>query len=334
MHAPLALTAGEPGGVGMELAAKAWRSLSKEGVVFFLIGDPDHAASFDAPVEKIAEPAQAASVMSRALPVLPIPLTAKAHAGSADPANAQYIIQSIEQAVALALAGEAGGVVTNPIQKSALLAAGFKFPGHTEFLGELTKNSSMPNARERGPTMMLAGPSLRTAPVTVHSPLRDAINQLTPGGIVKTAMVVAESLGEEFGIEKPRLAVSGLNPHAGEDGAMGAEDSMIIAPAIDELRSKGVDAFGPLPADTMFHEEARSRYDAAVCMYHDQALIPVKTLAFHETVNVTLGLPVIRTSPDHGTALDIAGKNIARPDSLIAAIRLAGEMAARRANAK
>ncbi len=239
-------------------------------------------------------------------------------------------MESIERAVDYAVNGSASGVVTNPIQKSTLLAAGFGFPGHTEYLAHLTTAAPMPNERARGPVMMLAGPMLRTVPVTVHQSVKEAIGSLTPDKIIKTAIVTAEALRDEFGIASPRLAISGLNPHAGEAGALGMEDEMIIAPAVDALCDMGLNARGPLPADTMFHEEARASYDAALCMLHDQALIPAKTLAFHDAVNVTLGLPIIRTSPDHGTALDIAGKGLARADSLIAAIKLADRMATTR----
>lgn len=327
---PLALTMGEPGGVGGELAVKAWRALSRGGPAFFLIDDPVRIEAFGEPVARIGSPAEAAGAMRRGVPVLTLGARIDAAPGRADPGFAPHVIVSIERAVSLALSGEAGGVVTAPIHKAALLSAGFRFAGHTDFLGELTAQAPMPNERTRGPVMMLVGPGLRTAPVTVHVPLKEAIATLTPDMIVRAGLIAAEGLEEDFGVETPRLAVAGLNPHAGEEGRLGAEDEAIVAPAIAALKAKGIDARGPLPADTMFHEAARAKYDVAVCMYHDQALIPIKTIAFHDAVNVTLGLPIVRTSPDHGTAFDIAGKNIARPDSLIAAMRLAGEMAARR----
>lgn len=322
---------GEPGGVGAEIAAKAWRALRETGPAFFLIGAVEEIERLGAPFAVIADPSEAAGAWAQALPVLPVEQAVAAQAGTASPANAPAVIESIDRAVAFALEGAAAGVVTSPIQKASLIAAGFRFPGHTEFLGELTETAGMPGGRRRGSVMMLAGPDLRTVPVTIHLSVKDAVAALTPNRIAETGYIVAEALRYDFGIEAPRLAVSGLNPHAGEGGALGAEDALIIAPAIDELREAGIDARGPLPADTMFHEDARKTYDAALCMLHDQALIPVKTLGFHEGVNVTLGLPIIRTSPDHGTALDIAGKGVARADSLIAAIRLAAEMAARRA---
>lgn len=325
---------GEPGGIGGELTIKAWRALSSGDAAFFVIDDATRLEAMGAPVERISSPAEAAKHFARRLPVLDLGAKFAVKTGVADKANAPHVIASIERAVALALAGDAAGVVTNPIQKASLIAAGFKFPGHTEFLGALTEKTAMPGGRHRGPIMMLAGPELRTVPVTVHEPLARAAAGLTSDAIVHAGLVTAEALRHDFGVARPRLAIAGLNPHAGEGGALGKEDGAIIAPAVEALRKAGVDARGPLPADTMFHEEARKTYDAALCMYHDQALIPIKTINFHDAVNVTLGLPIVRTSPDHGTALDIAGKNIARADSLIAAIKLAAEMAGRRAASK
>lgn len=329
-YAPLALTMGEPGGAGPEITVAAWETLRpqmKKSGAFFVIAEP---SLF--PADAIAEinrPQDAENVFAEKLPVLPLDKSVAAKAGEASPQNADAVIESIERAVAFALTGEASGVVTNPIQKSSLIAAGFKFPGHTEFLAELTKASPMLPGRLRGPVMMLTGPQLKTVPVTIHQSVTDAARALTADMIVQTATVTAQSLIHEFGVSAPRLAISGLNPHAGEGGALGREDNEIIAPAVAALNAAGITARGPLPADTMFHPEARETYDAALCMLHDQALIPAKTLAFHEAVNVTLGLPLIRTSPDHGTALDIAGEGLARPDSLIAAIKLASQMAAR-----
>jgi len=233
------------------------------------------------------------------------------------------VIESITRAVELSKYGAASAVVTNPIQKSALYDAGFKHPGHTEFLAELAGPDTVP-------VMMLANSKLRVVPLTIHIALSDVPKQLTADLIIKRCRITAVSLQKDFGIGNPRLAVAGLNPHAGEDGAMGSEEQTIMAPAIEALRAEGLNVIGPLPADTMFHEEARANYDVALCPYHDQALIPVKTLDFHGGVNVTLGLPFIRTSPDHGTALNIAGKGIARPDSLIAALKMAAEMATKR----
>lgn len=327
--APLALTMGEPGGVGPELALAAWRALKTGGPVFFLIADP---ALFSGdPVKEIGSPDEAEAIFASALPLLPLKTSTAARKGEASAQNAPAVIESIERAVAFALSGAASGVVTNPIQKSSLMEAGFKFPGHTEFLADLAASTPMPEGRTRGPVMMLAGPELKTVPVTIHQSVVSAANFLTSDLIEHAARVTAEALQFDFRVAAPRLAVSGLNPHAGEDGAIGKEDRAIIAPAVAALKAAGIDARGPLPADTMFHPEARVTYDAALCMLHDQALIPAKTLAFHEAVNVTLGLPIVRTSPDHGTALDIAGQGKARPDSLIAALRLASFMAERRA---
>jgi 4-hydroxythreonine-4-phosphate dehydrogenase len=249
--------------------------------------------------------------------------------GQPTPAAAPQVIAWIERAVALAVAGEAAGVVTAPIAKATLYEAGFAYPGHTEFVGALTAATAMPGAR--GPVMMLTAKDLRVALVTVHVPLAQAPGLLTEAKIVAAGRVVAEALARDFGVAKPRLAVAGLNPHAGEGGAIGDEEVRIVAPAVAALREAGIDARGPLPADSLFHDAARKTYDAALCLYHDQALIPVKMLDFWGGVNLTLGLPIVRTSPDHGTAFDIAGKGVARADSLIAAIRLAAKIAERRA---
>ncbi len=321
---------GEPGGVGAELAVKAWRALKDAGPAFFFVGAPALIEKLGASPAPITRPEDAAGVFSEALPVISLKQPVDTTPGAASPDNAAAVIESIERSARFAIDGAAAGIVTNPVQKSALWAAGFRFPGHTEFLGALTKDAPMAG-RRRGPVMMIAGPQLRTAPVTIHLSVKDAVAALSPNLIFDTAFIVAEALRDDFGIAAPRLAISGLNPHAGEEGALGAEETLIIAPAVEDLREAGIDARGPLPADTMFHQAARQSYDAAICMLHDQALIPAKTLGFHDAVNVTLGLPIVRASPDHGTALDIAGRNIARPESLIAAIRLAGEIAAQRA---
>lgn len=317
---PLALTMGEPAGIGAEIAAGAWRALRATGPAFVLIDDARR--PFGVPVERVVEIDQADSVFARALPVLHRPLPAPVTPGRPDIANARAVIAAIEEAVALARDGKAGAVVTNPIQKSVLAAAGFPHPGHTEFLGVLAGTGTPP-------VMMLACPQLRVVPVTVHEPLARAIARLTPDMIVATARLVARDLAERFAIARPRLAIAGLNPHAGEDGTMGREDIEIVAPAVARLRADGIDARGPLPPDTMFTALARPTYDAAICLYHDQALIPIKTLDMAGGVNVTLGLSIIRTSPDHGTALDIAGKGVADPASLIAALRLAADLAQR-----
>lgn len=327
LASPLALTMGEPGGVAAEITVKAWQSLKKSGPVFFIIADKAQFANANCKVVEISDASEATNVFSDALPVLPLEGSIEAIPGKANPENAPAVIESIERAVALALQGAASAIVTNPIQKSSLIAAGFQFPGHTEFLETLSADAPMPADRERGAVMMLAGPDLCTIPVTVHQSVKEAVGALTPDLIITKALITAQSLRHDFGIADPRIAISGLNPHAGEGGALGMEDELIIAPAVDALRAAGVDARGPLSADTLFHEDARRSYDAALCMLHDQALIPAKTLAFYNAVNVTLGLPLIRTSPDHGTALNIAGQGAARPDSLIAAINLAANMA-------
>ncbi|HEV7263862.1 MAG TPA: 4-hydroxythreonine-4-phosphate dehydrogenase PdxA [Falsiroseomonas sp.] len=319
---PLALTMGEPAGIGPEITLAAWRAVRAAGPAFFLIGDP--ALLPGAPIARIAAPEEAEAAFPDALPVLPLVLPAPATPGRLDPRNAPAVIASIEQAVAFAKAGRAGAVVTNPIQKSVLTAAGFPHPGHTEFLGELA-GTGLP------PVMMLACPGLRVVPVTIHLSVKRAVAELTTEAIVTQGRIVAAALRRDFGIAAPLLVVAGLNPHAGEDGTMGREDIEIVAPAVAALRAAGIAVRGPLPADTLFTPRARAAYDCALCMYHDQALIPVKTLDMDGGVNVTLGLSIVRTSPDHGTALDIAGKGLADPGSLIAALRMAAGMARHRA---
>lgn len=319
---PLAVTMGDPSGVGGEVVVALWRARAVTAP-WFCIDDPDRLAALGADIAVISAPAEAGGA-GGALPVLPERLAAPAIPGRPDPANAAPAIRSIERAVAFALAGEASAVVTAPVNKKALQeGAGFPHPGHTEFLAALTGAPL--------PVMMLAAPGLRVVPVTIHIPLRAAPERLTTALIEKTGVALVEGLRRDFAIPAPRIAVAGLNPHAGEGGTMGREDIEIVAPAVAALRARGIDAFGPLPADTMFHPAARARYDAALCMYHDQALIPVKMLDFARGVNVTLGLPIIRTSPDHGVAYDIAGTGRADPTSMIEAMRLAATMAAGRA---
>ncbi len=327
---PLALTMGDPAGIGGELTLRAWLSLRNSGQRFVALDDPDRLAalartlSLDVPISIVASPDEAGAVFATALPVLPIKLATTPRPGQPDKANAQAVIGSIERAASLALRGAVGGMVTNPINKAALYDAGFAYPGHTEFLAALT-------GAHGKQIMMLASPALRVVPVTVHASLRNSIAMLTTDAIVAAARTTAAALQREFGIARPRLAIAGLNPHAGEQGALGDEETTIIGPAIAVLREAGIDVTGPWPPDTMFTASARARYDAAICMYHDQALIPLKTLDMDHGVNVTLGLPIVRTSPDHGTAYDIAGKGIADPSSLIAAINLAASLAERRA---
>ncbi|MEJ1158537.1 4-hydroxythreonine-4-phosphate dehydrogenase PdxA [Prosthecomicrobium sp. N25] len=331
---PLALTMGEPGGIGLDITLAAWAA--HDGLPpFYLLGDPEAARrraallGLDVPVEATS-PAGAVEVFARALPVVDLGLPVAAEPGRLVPGDAPAVIAAIERAVDDVRAGRAAAVVTNPINKHALYGAGFRFPGHTEFLGELARAFGKGPGPDGAwhPVMMLAGPELRTVPVTVHVALAAVPGLLTQALIVETARIVARDLTARFGIARPRLAIGGLNPHAGENGTMGSEDDAVVAPAVAALVAEGIDARGPLPSDTMFHPRARATYDAALLMTHDQALIPVKTIAFDETVNVTLGLPFVRTSPDHGTALDIAGQGVARPDSLMAAIRLAGRLAA------
>lgn len=329
--APLALSLGEPAGVGPEIVAAARDALKASGPAFAVVGDAALLRRQGGPVQAVADLSEAAAVFPRALPVLDRPLPAPVAPGRPDPANAAAVADWIEEAVALAVSGAASGVVTAPIAKAPLYAAGFRFPGHTEFLAELTADVPFPGTR--GPVMMLTAKDLRAALVTIHEPLSAVPAQVTADRVEHVARVVHEALRRDFGIAAPRLALAALNPHAGEGGAMGREEIEVLGPAAAALRAGGVDITDPLPADTMFHDEARRAYDAAICLYHDQALIPVKTLDFWGGVNVTLGLPVVRTSPDHGTGFDIAGKGMARADSLIAAVKLAGEMAAARAAA-
>jgi 4-hydroxythreonine-4-phosphate dehydrogenase len=328
--APLALSMGEPAGVGPEIIARAWSALHETGPVFAVIGDAALLRAQGRSVQSIPHIGEAAAVFARGIPVLDQPLPASVTPGRPAPANAGPVADWIEQAVNLALSGEASGVVTAPIAKAPLYAAGFRFPGHTEFIAELTADA--PFSGTRGPVMMLTARDLRACLVTIHSPLAEVPELVTAERILRTARVVHDSLRRDFGIARPRLAVAALNPHAGEGGALGLQEIEVIAPAIRILQGEGMDVTGPLPADTMFHDEARATYDACLCMYHDQALIPVKTLDFWGGVNATLGLPIVRTSPDHGTGFEIAGKGVARADSLIAAIRLAGVMTAARAS--
>jgi 4-hydroxythreonine-4-phosphate dehydrogenase len=329
MSAPLALTMGEPAGIGGEIALKAWLMRGEGVPAFFAIDDPARLEAlardlgWNVPVRTIAAPREAAERFSEALPVLAQPLAHAVTPGRCDAANAPAVIAAIDRAVALARAGDAAAIVTNPINKKCLYAAGFRHPGHTEYLAELAGGAQ--------PVMMLACPGLRVVPITIHLPLREVVAQLTPEAIIAAGRITAADLKRNFGIERPVLAVAGLNPHAGESGSIGREEIEIIGPALAVLRNEGIAVEGPFPADSLFHAAARRRYDAVLCMYHDQALIPLKTIDFDGGVNVTLGLPFIRTSPDHGTAFDIAGRGVANPTSLIAALKLAGEMAARRA---
>ena len=329
MIAPLAVTMGEPAGIGGDIVLAAWKNAAALGLPpFFAIDDADRLAALAAriglavPIARIERPEAAAESFGSALPVLHRPLPKSVEPGRPDAAAAGAVTGSIDMAVELVRAGRAAAVITNPIHKKTLYDAGFAFPGHTEYLAALAGNVRV--------AMMLASPHLKVVPVTVHVSLARAVASLNQADIVACGRLTARSLVRDFGIARPRLAVAGLNPHAGEEGAMGDDDLRIVAPAVAALCAEGIDARGPLPPDTMFHAAARATYDAALCMYHDQALIPLKTLDFDGGVNFTMGLPFVRTSPDHGTAFDIAGTGRARPASLIAALRLAAEIAARR----
>jgi 4-hydroxythreonine-4-phosphate dehydrogenase len=329
MARPLAVTMGEPAGIGGEIALKAWLECRKALPPFYLIDDPDRLASlvqrlgWPVPIRPIDAPARAPAVFGEAVPVLRIGMTIRAQPGRPDPSDAPAIIGAIQTAVGDVRSGRAAALVTNPIHKESLYRAGFHHPGHTEYLAELAGANG-------APIMMLICPALRVVPVTIHVALRQVAATLSAAAIVHAGRVTDEALRRDFGIATPVLAVAGLNPHAGEAGSLGREEIEIIQPALAELRDDGIEVRGPLSPDTMFHAEARGSYHAALCMYHDQALIPIKTIDFYGGVNATLGLPFVRTSPDHGTALAIAGSGTARPDSLIAALRLAAEMAARR----
>ncbi|MQX35193.1 4-hydroxythreonine-4-phosphate dehydrogenase PdxA [Roseospira navarrensis] len=328
--APLALTMGEPAGIGGDIALAAWRARDALGLPPFLM--LDDAARLEAladrlglrvPVARITDPAEASACFAQALPVMDRPLPAPVLPGRPDPATGGAVRDRIAEAVALTRAGQTGGIVTNPINKDVMQASGFRFPGHTEYLADLAGGAT-------DAVMMLACPALRVVPVTIHLRIRDIPAALTTDAIVHAGRITARALTRDFGVAHPRLAVAALNPHAGERGRMGDEESRIIQPAVEILRADGIAVTDPLPADTLFHPDARARSDAVLCMYHDQALIPLKTIDFSGGVNVTLGLPFIRTSPDHGTAFDLAGTGAASPDSLIAALRMAAEMAAHR----
>jgi 4-hydroxythreonine-4-phosphate dehydrogenase len=329
--APLALTLGEPAGIGPDLAIDVWRRRETLALPpFYLVADPDYVAAraralgIATPVRTVA-PREAAATFAAALPIVPLDLKVTAEPGRPDATSAPAAIAAIRRAVADVLAGEASAVVTNPVAKNVLYRSGFAEPGHTEFLARLATEAT---GQSLHPVMMLWSPELAVVPVTIHLPLAEVPGRLNRELVVTTGRIVERDLRERFGIAQPRLAVAGLNPHAGEGGALGPEDLAVVAPAVDALRAAGIDARGPLPADTMFHPAARASYDVALAMYHDQALIPIKTLAFDHAVNVTLGLPFVRTSPDHGTAFDIAGSGKADPSSLIAALRLAARLAA------
>jgi len=326
--APLAVSLGDPAGIGAEVIAKSWERRQAQGLTpFFAVGDVAAiAAVWPGPLAVIGDPAEAAGVFDEGLPVIRV-ADATTPPGGLDLVGARNALDALEMAVGLARSGAASGLVTGPVSKSRLYAVGFSHPGQTEFVAERCGVASELTA------MMLAGPTLRVIPVTIHIPLKEVAAALTADLIVAKGRAAAKGLQRQFGIERPRLAVAGLNPHAGEEGTLGREEIDIVMPAIERLREEGHDVSGPHPPDIMFQERRRRDYDVALCMYHDQALIPLKTLHFDEGINVTLGLPIVRTSPDHGTAFDIAGKNLADPGAMIAAIRTAGECARRLAAA-
>ncbi len=326
---PIALTLGEPAGIGPDLAVAIWHRRRELTLPpFYVVADESFlrrrsaALSLDTPLASVT-PSSATAAFASALPVVDLGIAVTAAPGRPDGSSAPAAIASIRRAVADVLSGQAAAIVTNPVAKNVLYQSGFPEPGHTEFLASLVQEATGETLR---PVMMLWSPELAVVPVTIHLPLREIFDHLSADLIVETGRIVARDLSRRFRLSRPRLVVAGLNPHAGEDGMLGEEDRAIVAPAVARLRAAGIDANGPLPADTLFHADARARYDAALCMYHDQALIPIKTLAFDHAVNVTLGLPIVRTSPDHGTAFDIAGKGIADPTSLVAALRLAARL--------
>ena len=331
MPRPLALTLGEPAGIGPDITFAAWRRRSELGLPpFYLLADPDFVARRARQIAPdvavaVVEPASASATFATLLPVVDIAVAVSAEPGHPDQSSAPAAIAAIRRAVADVGTGAASAIVTNPIAKNVLYRSGFAEPGHTEYLAKLAAEAT---GVAYHPVMMLWSPELAVVPVTIHLPLKDVISRLTGDLVVETGRIVVRDLRDRFGIARPRLVVAGLNPHAGEDGALGDEDLNLVRPAVERLKAEGIDARGPLPADSLFHAAARASYDAALAMYHDQALIPIKTLAFDHAVNVTLGLPFVRTSPDHGTAFDIAGTGRADPGSLIAALRLAARLSA------
>ena len=327
---PLALTLGEPAGIGPDLAVAVWRRRAELDLPrFYLIADPDfirrraERLGLEVPIATVT-PAAAAAAFPSALPVVNLDVAVSAEPGRPDRSSAPAAIASLRRAVADVLSGAAAAVVTSPVAKNVLYSWGFAEPGQTEFLATLAQETT---GKWQRPVMMLWSPELAVVPVTIHLPLREIFAHLSTELVIETGRIVARDLAGRFRIPRPRLAVAGLNPHAGEEGTLGEEDRAIVAPAVARLKADGIDVRGPLPANSLFHQRARASYDAALCMYHDQALIPIKTLAFDHAVNITLGLPFVRTSPDHGTAFDIAGTGTADATSLVAALRLAARLA-------
>jgi len=331
---PLAVSIGEPAGIGGEIILKSWHLRGQHDVpAFFVVGNiailarTTRQLELDVPLTAISSPDEAAGKFPDSLPVLDIGGRAEFKFGSASQATAPMVIKAIDKATGFVLTGKAAGLVTAPIQKSVLYQAGFSCPGHTEYLAKLCRRKDHP---PEIPVMMLVSDDLRVVPLTIHIALADVARAITPEALSECCRKTRAALIQDFAVKKPRIAVAALNPHAGEDGAMGMEEKLVIGPTLDQLRREGLDIIGPLPADTLFDARARAEYDAAICMYHDQALIPIKTLDIDGGVNVTAGLPIVRTSPDHGTALTIAGQNIARPDSMIRALKLTRQIYANR----
>jgi len=327
MIRPIAIAMGDSAGIGPEITAKSWKGRELHSLApFFAVGDPRAIEKvWDGPVARIGDPAEAAGVFTDSLPILSTGDMGEVVPGAPDLDSARCALQSLELAVGLVRSGAASAIVTGPVSKAQLYQIGFPYPGQTEFVAERC------GVADENTVMMLAGPTLRVVPITVHVALAEVPQLISQELIVAKARVTARGLLRNFGIEKPRLAFAGLNPHAGEGGAIGREEIDILAPAIAQLRGEGIDAVGPFSADAMFHARARAGYDAALCLYHDQALVPIKTLHFEDGVNTTLGLPIVRTSPDHGTAFGIAGRDEAHPGAMIAAIRMAAMQAERRA---
>jgi 4-hydroxythreonine-4-phosphate dehydrogenase len=319
---PLVVSLGDPCGIGPEIVAKAWQALrTAPGLAFCVLGDATVLAALGIEIARISDPAEASARFASALPVLDRPLSQPAIPGQPDAAHAPYIIDWIREGVRLSRQGAARGLVTAPIAKSVLYQTGFAFPGHTEFLAELCRHDE--TAEAPLPVMMLTAQDLRVVLATIHLPLAEVSAALSGGHLARLARITHDALIRDFSFDAPRLVLCGLNPHAGEDGTIGREEIDILAPVVAELRAEGMDIRGPYPADTLFHDEARRGYDAAICLYHDQGLIPLKTLDFWGGVNITLGLPIVRTSPDHGTGFNIAGKGVARADSFINAVHAA-----------
>ena len=325
---------GDPAGVGLELAARVWSERRGDVPPFFLVSDSDAVtraakrAGIAAPALRVVTKPEEIDAAGEALCVLETPLALEETPGAPDHVNASAVIDAIAKGVACVRAGAASALVTLPIAKATLYQAGFTFAGHTEYVAHLTKDDPFDGAR--GPVMLLAGPSLKVALATIHAPLAKVPAALSVERVAHTGRVLNEALKRDFGMKRPRIALAGLNPHAGEEGEIGREEIEMINPAAALLRAEGIDITDAKPADTLFHEEARARYDAAIALYHDQGLVPLKTLHFWDAVNVTMGLPIVRTSPDHGAAFDIAGKGVARVDSFIAALKMADDMARRR----